>query len=55
MKRLLIVLLLLVPMALPGLAQASPPDPSWIPGIYANDDGDAVEQRLRAAPGVHHL
>jgi len=38
MKRLLIVLLLLAPVALPGLAHASPPDPTWIQGIYDDDD-----------------
>ena len=37
MKRLLIVLLLLAPVALPGLAHASPPDPTWIEGIYDDD------------------
>ena len=42
MKRLLIVLLLLAPVALPGLAHASPPDPTWIHGIYDDDDGDSV-------------
>ena len=40
MKRLLVILLLLAPVALPGLAHASPPDPAWIQGIYDDDDGD---------------
>jgi hypothetical protein len=31
-------LLLILASALPALAHASPPDPSWIPGIY--DDAD---------------
>jgi hypothetical protein len=36
-------LLLLVALALhPALAQASPPDPSWIPGIYDDADHDDV-------------
>ena len=42
MRTLLIGLLLLIPAAAPGLAQASPPDPTWIPGIYDNADGDDV-------------
>jgi hypothetical protein len=42
MRTLLIGLLLLVPAAAPGLAQASPPDPTWIPGVYDNADGDDV-------------
>ena len=40
MQRLLVVLLLLAPVALPGLAHASPPDPTWIQGIYDDDDGE---------------
>jgi hypothetical protein len=42
MRVLLIGLLLLVPVAVPGLAHASPPDPTWIPGIYDDADGDDV-------------
>ena len=34
--------ILLVLAALPGLAYASPPDPSWIPGLYDNADYDDV-------------
>ena len=36
-------LLLLAALAIhPALAQASPPDPSWIPGIYDDADFDDV-------------
>ena len=35
---LLVVLFLIAPTCLLVLAYASPPDPTWIPGIY--DDGD---------------
>jgi hypothetical protein len=36
-------LLLLAALAIhPALAHASPPDPSWIPGIYDGDDFDDV-------------
>jgi hypothetical protein len=51
MKRLLIVLLLLAPVALPGLALASPPDPTWIQGIYDDDDGDSVVTLIASGTG----
>lgn len=51
MKRLLIVLLLLAPVALPGLAHASPPDPTWIQGIYDDDDGDAIVTLITSGTG----
>ena len=38
----LVGLILLVLAALPSLAYASPPDPSWIPGLYDNADYDDV-------------
>ena len=51
MQRLLVVLLLLAPVALPGLAHASPPDPTWIQGIYADGDGDDVVSRIASGTG----
>ena len=51
MKGLLIVLLLLAPVALPGLAHASPPDPTWIQGIYDDDDGDSVVALIASGTG----
>ena len=53
MKRLLVVLLLLAPVALPGLAHASPPDPTWIQGIYDDADGDDIVALI--ASGTGHL
>jgi len=53
MKRLVVVLLLLAPVALPGLAFASPPDPAWIPGVYDDGDGDDVVSLI--ASGTGHL
>jgi hypothetical protein len=36
--RILVVgLALTLTSALPALAHASPPDPSWVPGIYDDD------------------
>jgi hypothetical protein len=51
MQRLLVVLLLLAPVALPGLAHASPPDPAWIQGIYDDRDGDDVVSRIASGTG----
>ena len=51
MKRLLIVLLLLAPVALPGFAHASPTDATWIPGIYDDDDGDSVVTLIVSGTG----
>ncbi len=51
MKRLLIILLLLAPVALPGLAHASPPDPTWIQGIYDDDDGDSIVTLIASGTG----
>jgi len=51
MKRLLVVLLLLAPVALPGLAHASPPDPTWIHGIYDDADGDDVVTLIASGTG----
>ena len=38
----LVGLILLALAALPSLAYASPPDPSWIPGLYDDADYDDV-------------
>ena len=52
MKRLLVVLLLIAPVvALPGLAHASPPDPSWIQGVYDDDDGDSIVTLIASGTG----
>jgi hypothetical protein len=51
MKRFLIFLLLLAPVALPGLAHASPPDPTWIQGISDDDDGDSIVTLITSGAG----
>lgn len=51
MTRLLVVLLLLAPVALAGLAHASPPDPAWIQGIYDDDDGDSIVTLIASGSG----
>ncbi len=44
-------LFLIGPVALPAFAYASPPDPSWIPGIYDDADYDDVVTLATSAPG----
>ena len=41
-RALLIALVLAAPASLPALAEASPPDPSWLAGIYDAADHDDV-------------
>jgi hypothetical protein len=48
---LLIAPMLLVQAILPALAPASPPDPSWIPGIYDDADDDHVIALITSASG----
>jgi hypothetical protein len=53
----LALLVLAVGLALPVLAHASPPDPSWIPGVYDDADFDDVVTRIvsgtgSVAPGI---
>ena len=38
-------------LALPVLAHASPPDPSWIPGVYDDADFDDVVTRVVSGTG----
>ena len=51
-RAFLAVVTLGVLAALSGLAYASPPDASWIPGIYDNADLDDVVVLVTAASGV---
>jgi len=46
------IAILLALAALPGLAHASPPDPSWIPGLYDNGDFDDVVVLVASATGT---
>ena len=47
MLSVLLTLLALVPFA-----QASPPDPLWIPGLYDGADGDDAIQAITDGSGV---
>ena len=50
--RLFWAFLALAPLlVLPTLALASPPDPSWIPGIYDDADSDDVVVLVSSSPG----
>ena len=51
-QAILVVVTLGVLAVLTGLAYASPPDASWIPGIYDNADLDDVVVLVTAASGV---
>jgi len=49
----LVVLVLIGPIAaITPLAYATPPDPSWICGIYDGDDYDDVILRITSADGT---
>jgi hypothetical protein len=37
---------------LPPLACASPPDPTWIPGLWDDDDFDSVVDAITSATGA---
>jgi hypothetical protein len=47
----LALVVLAVGLALPVLAHASPPDPSWIPGVYDDADFDDVVTRIVSGTG----
>jgi hypothetical protein len=48
----LIVLISAVLAAIPTLAHASPPDPTWIPGIYDDADFDDVVGLVTSATAL---
>jgi hypothetical protein len=48
---LLVILVLTAPALLLALAYASPPDPSWISGIYDDADYDDVVTLVTSATG----
>ena len=52
LRVLVVGLALTLTSALPALAQASPPDPSWIPGIYDDADFDDVVGLVMQAAAV---
>jgi hypothetical protein len=51
MRALLALIVLATGLALPALAHASPPDPSWIPGVYDDADFDDVVMRVTSGTG----
>lgn len=51
LELLLVVLVLVMPATLPALAYASPPDPSWIYGVYDGADHDDVVVLVISATG----
>lgn len=51
MRDALALLVLAAGLALPALAHASPPDPSWIPGVYDDADFDDVVTQVVSGTG----
>jgi hypothetical protein len=54
-RRFLVLVLLACCSTLPLLAYASPPDPTWLPGIYDNADYDDVIGLLADTAAVCEL
>ena len=52
LRALVVGVVLTLTSALPILAQASPPDPSWIPGIYDDADFDDVVTLVVMGTGI---
>ena len=48
----LVLVLVALMLTLAGVAYASPPDPSWIPGLYDDDDFDNVVDFITSSSGV---
>ena len=51
MRDALAVVVLAAGLALPALAHASPPDPSWVPGVYDDADFDDVVTQVVSGTG----
>jgi hypothetical protein len=54
-RRCLVLVLLVCCGTLPLLAQASPPDPTWLPGIYDDADYDDVIGLLTDTAAIREL
>jgi hypothetical protein len=54
-RRCVVLILLVCCGTLPPLADASPPDPTWFPGIYDNADYDDVIGLLTDTAAVREL
>jgi hypothetical protein len=52
LRALVVGLVLTLTCTLPMLAHASPPDPSWIPGIYDDADFDDVVTLVVMGTGI---
>jgi hypothetical protein len=52
MRDALALLVLGLGLSLPVLAHASPPDPSWIPGVYDDADYDDVVTQVVSGTGT---
>jgi hypothetical protein len=50
--RAVVLLVVLGLVALPALAHASPPDPTWISGLYDGGDCDDVVVAATSTPGA---
>jgi hypothetical protein len=47
-----VLVLVALMLTLTGVAYASPPDPTWIPGLYDDDDFDNVVDFITSSSGV---
>jgi hypothetical protein len=47
----LVLILVALTLTLTALAYASPPDPTWIPGLYDDDDFDNVVDFITSSSG----
>jgi hypothetical protein len=48
----LVLVLVALMLTLTGAAYASPPDPTWIPGLYDDDDFDNVVDFIISSSGL---
>jgi hypothetical protein len=47
-----VLILVALMLTLTGVAYATPPDPSWVPGLYDDDDFDNVVDVITSSAGV---
>jgi hypothetical protein len=53
-RTVLVLVLVALVLTLTPLAYADPPDPTWIPGLWDDDDFDNVVDYITSAAGVFH-
>jgi hypothetical protein len=51
-RRWFVLVLVALMVVLTGAAYATPPDPSWIPGLYDDDDFDNVVDFITSSAGL---